>query len=87
MQETEILSSLLDISTTNSWGILYPDRDSPFTGTGTLVQVFYPGVTLLGVGEVLVPLALEQLPPGLLGAPRMPHPHPSPAVGAACRPA
>ena len=60
--------------------------NSPLAGTGAFLQVLDPGVALLCVGEVLLPLALEQLPPGHLGAPGVSHPHPPPAVGAAGRP-
>ena len=52
-----------------------------------MVQVLDPGVALLCVGEVLLALALEQLPAGLLGAPGVSHPHPPPTVRAAGRPA
>ena len=52
-----------------------------------MVQVLDPGVALLCVGEVLLALALEQLPAGLLGAPGVSHPHPPTTVRAAGRPA
>lgn len=38
------------------------------------------------MGEVLIPLALEQLAPGHLGAPGVSHPHTPPTVSAAGRP-
>ena len=60
--------------------------NSPLAGTGAFLQVLDPGVALLCVGEVLLALALEELPPGHLGAPGVSHPHPPPAVGAASRP-
>ena len=63
------------------------NENSPFARTGTLVQVLDPGVALLCVGEVLLALALEELPPGHLGAPGVAHPHPSATVGAAGTPA
>ena len=48
--------------------------------------VLVPGVALLGVGEVLIVLAREQLPAPLPRAPRVPHPHPAPAVRVTRRP-
>ena len=52
-----------------------------------MVQVLDPGVALLCVGEVLLALALEELPPGHLGAPGVAHPHTPSTVCAAGRPA